>query len=132
MDNLTIEGDILYPVEEIDLSWSANGRWTASVTPTKPGGTITITIDWPGDENGTASQTLKIINGTHVKPSVDAFTVGSDYNLTVTVSDVDDAPLKYAMVYLMWEETFVCMKILLSQKDQLNIHLLGKHHLVYL
>jgi hypothetical protein len=105
MDNLTIEGDLLYPVVESDLTWSVNGRWTASVTPMKPGGTITITIDWPGDENGTASQTLTIVNGSHVQPAVDAFTVGSDYNLTVTVLDMDEAPLKYAMVYLMWEDT---------------------------
>jgi hypothetical protein len=100
--NITVDGDILYDVEA-DYSGS-NGRWTADVTPTKPGGTITITIDWPGDDNGTASQTIEIVNGTNVVSSVDSFTVGEDYNLTVTVTDIDGAPVKNAYVYLMWED----------------------------
>jgi hypothetical protein len=105
MDNLTIEGDILYPVTEADLVYSGTkGRWTATVTPTKPGGTITLTIDWPGDENGTATQTIEIVNGTYVASAVDSFTVGMDFNLTVTVTDMDGAPVKNAQVYLMWED----------------------------
>lgn len=104
-ENITIEGDILYPVDETTLVHSGTkGNWTASVTPTMPGGSITITIDWPGDDNGTASQTLSIINGTQVIPAVDNFTVGSDFNLTVTVNDMDGAPLKYAYVTLMWQD----------------------------
>jgi hypothetical protein len=100
--NITISGDILYPVDA-DYSGS-NGRWTADVTPTKPGGAITVAIDWPGDDNGSASQTIEIINGTNVVSSVDSFTVGQDYNLTVTVTDMDGAPVKNAYVYLMWED----------------------------
>lgn len=104
-ENISVEGDILYPVDETTLTHSGTrGNWTASVTPTKPGGSITITIDWPGDDNGTATQTLKIINGTQVTPAVDKFTVGTDFNLTVTVKDMDGAPLKYAYVILMWQD----------------------------
>jgi hypothetical protein len=103
--NVTVTGDILYPVNENTLQHSGSrGNWTATVTPTKPGGSITLTIDWPGDDNGTASQTIEIINGTLVTPAVDSFTVGSDYNLTVTIKDMDGAALKYAAVYLMWED----------------------------
>jgi hypothetical protein len=102
-DNITVEGDILYPIDETTLTHGTDGRWTAKVTPTKPGGTITITIDWPGDNNGTASQTLEIVNGTNVIPAVDKFTVGSDFNITVTIQDMDGAALKYAYVKLIWQ-----------------------------
>ena len=101
--NITISGDILYPICDTTLVHGTKGRWTASVTPTKPGGTITLTIDWPGDDNGTASQIIEIVNGTHVTSAVDSFTVGSDYNLTITIKDMDEASAKYAKVYLMWE-----------------------------
>jgi len=101
--NITVEGDILYPVNETTLTHSGTlGNWTAKVTPTKPGGTITLKIDWPGDDNGTASQTIEIVNGTSVTSAVDSFTVGSDFNLTVTVTDMDGSPVKNAKVYLMW------------------------------
>jgi len=104
-ENITVEGDILYPADTVYNNDILNpGRWTATVTPTKPGGTITITIDWPGDDNGTASQTISIVNGTSVTSAVNAFTVGKDYNLTITVKDMDDAPVKNAYVYLMWED----------------------------
>jgi hypothetical protein len=100
--NITIAGDILYPVDAV---WTGtNGRWTATVTPTKPGGNITISVDWPGDNNGTASQTIEIVNGTYVRSTVDSFTVGADYNLTVTVTDMDNTPVKNAYLYLMWED----------------------------
>jgi hypothetical protein len=100
--NITISGDILYPV---DAAYTGpNGRWTADVTPTKPGGTITIAIDWPGDDNGTASQTIEIVNGTHVTPTVEKFTVGQHYNLTVTVKDMDGDPVKNGQVWLIWED----------------------------
>jgi hypothetical protein len=105
MDNVTIEGDILYPINDSTLVWSGtDGRWTAYVTPTKPGGSIAIAIDWPGDENGTASQTIEIVNGTFVTSAVDMFTVGEDYNLTITVKDMDGTPVKNANVYLMWQD----------------------------
>jgi len=101
-ENIKVEGDILYPVENgSTLQWLSDGRWMVLVTPTKPGGTITISIDWP--DNGTASQTLEIVNGIHVVPAVDEFTYGSDFNLTVTIKDMDGAALKYANITLMWE-----------------------------
>ena len=101
--NITVEGDILYPVNGTTLVHGTLGRWTATVTPTKPGGTIKLTIDWPGDDNGTASQTIEIVNGTHVTSAVDKFTVGQHYNLTVTVKDMDEDFVKNANVSLMWE-----------------------------
>jgi hypothetical protein len=103
--NITVEGDILYPVNANTLKHSGTqGRWYTHVTPTKPGGTITITIDWPGSDNGTASQSFEIVNGTHVTSAVDKFTVGADYNLTITVKDMDGAPVKNARVILMWQD----------------------------
>jgi len=101
-ENITVEGDILYPVDAV-YSGSL-GRWTAAVTPTKPGGTITLTIDWPGDDNGTATETIEIVNGTFVTSAVDMFTVGADYNLTVTVTDMDGDTVKNAYVILMWQD----------------------------
>ncbi len=32
------------------------------------------------------------------------FTVGEDYNLTVTVKDMDGAAVKNANVYLIWQD----------------------------
>jgi hypothetical protein len=99
--NITISGDILYPVDaEPGLG---NGEWTATVTPTKPNGKITVSIDWP--DNGTATQTIDIINGTAVTTSASKFTVGADFNVTVTVKDVDGDALKFAHVFLMWEDS---------------------------
>jgi len=100
VNNITVSGDLLYPVTPVHIT---KGTWTATVTPTKPGGTITLAVDWPGDDNGSASQTLDVVNGTTVTPSATKFTVGSDYNLTVTVVDIDGDPVKTANVYLMWE-----------------------------
>ncbi len=97
--NITISGDILYPVDA--YPGAGHGEWKADVTPTKPGGHITVTIDWP--DNGTASQTINIINGTTVTPAASKFTVGNDFNLTVTVTDVDGDNVKTAHVYAMWE-----------------------------
>ena len=104
-NNITISGDILYPVDAVYSNDPLNpGRWHALVTPTKPGGNISLAIDWPGDHNGSASQTIEIVNGTYVTAAVSSFTVGADYNLTVTVKDMDGAPVKNAYVYLMWED----------------------------
>ena len=102
--NITISGDILYPVDATTLTHGTLGRWTAAVTPTKPGGTITIAIDWPGDNNGTATQTIEIVNGTHVTSAVEKFTVGQHFNLTITVKDMDGDPVKNAQVWLIWED----------------------------
>lgn len=102
--NITVEGDILYPVTETTLTHSTQGTWTAVVTPTKPNGNITITIDWPGDNNGTDSEALEITDGTNVQTSASEFTIGQDFNLTVTVTDPDGDALKYANVTLIWED----------------------------
>jgi hypothetical protein len=103
--NITVSGDILYPMTDTTLVHGTDGRWDAFVTPTQPGGTITITIDWPGDDNGTASQTIEIVNGTHVTASVDSFTIGSDFNLTITVKDINNQnPVQTATIYLMWQD----------------------------
>jgi hypothetical protein len=105
--NITISGDVLYPMTAATLVHSGGeGRWDAMVTPTQPGGTITITIEWPGEDNGTASQTIEIVNGTHVTAAVDSFTIGSDFNLTITVKDLStpENPVQTATVYLMWQD----------------------------
>ena len=104
-ENISVTGDILFPITDATLVHTTNGDWTATVTPTKPDGTITIAVDWPGDDNGSASKTVSIVNGTNVATSVDRFTVGQDVNFTVTVTDVDGAPLKYANLSLVWEST---------------------------
>jgi len=107
--NITISGDILYPIHHHSgntlsgtLINQGDGTWGARVTPTKPGGTITIAIDWPGSNNGSASETIEIINGTQVTTSVEAFTVGEHINLTVRVKDTDGDPVKTAFVTLFW------------------------------
>jgi len=104
-ENITISGDILYPVSvgAGTLIDNDDGSWDAVVIPTRPGGTITIEIDWPGSNNGTASETIEIINGTQVTPSVEAFTVGEHINLTITVKDMDGDPIKTSRVYLFWK-----------------------------
>jgi hypothetical protein len=100
--NITISGDILY---DADATYTGtDGGWSAIVTPTKPGGEITISIDWPGDDNGTASQTIEIVNGAFVTPAVDKFTIGENFNLTVTVTDMDGDAVKNAQVYLIYED----------------------------
>jgi hypothetical protein len=108
MDNITIEGDILYPITDTTLTYNADplnpGRWTATVTPTKPGGTITLKIDWPGDYNGSAIETIEIVNGTYVTSAVDSFTIGADYNLTITIKDMDGTAVKNAHIILLWQD----------------------------
>ena len=102
--NITISGDILYPVDDTTLYHvGTKGDWNCVVTPTKPGGTINLSLNWPG--NGTATETLQIINGTFITPEVDSFPWGVDFKLIVTVVDMDGAPVKDAHVYLLWEET---------------------------
>jgi hypothetical protein len=100
--NITITGDLLYPVDAEYVGPA--GRWKADVTPLKPGGTITITINWQGAKNGTASQTIDIIDGLHIIPAVEKFTVGNHYNLTVSIKDTDGtSPVSRAKVWLIWE-----------------------------
>ncbi|MCX6667571.1 MAG: hypothetical protein NTV74_04960 [Euryarchaeota archaeon] len=100
--NITVSGDILYPVDGTTLT-NVGGDWTATVTPTKPGGTITITIDWPGSNNGTATETIDIINGSSVVCSVESFTIGTETTLTFTVTDKEGTLAPTANVYLWWE-----------------------------
>jgi len=105
--NITISGDILYPVTTGygTLTDNDDGSWIASVTPTTPGGTITIAIDWPGGNNGSASETINIINGTYVTTSVETFTVGEHVNITVTVKDMfGQDPLKKSKIHLWWKD----------------------------
>ena len=101
--NISITGDILYPVNEMTLYHvGTKGDWNCDITPTKPFGLITLTINWPG--NGTAHNSIHIVNGSFVTPFVDSFPWGTDFNLTVKVQDMDEEALKYADVYLIWEE----------------------------
>jgi hypothetical protein len=105
-NNISVTGDILFPICEDTLVHSGTrGNWTATVTPTKPNSVITITIDWPGDDNGTATKTVTVVNGTNVATSISRFTIGQDVNFTVTATDADGMPLKYANVTLVWEES---------------------------
>ena len=105
--NITVTGDLLWPVDEDtnageDVLWYDNG-WHLYVLPTTPGGTITIAVDWPGDDNGTASQIIDVVNGSFVTTNFDAFAIGENVTLTVTVKDMDQEALKYANVYLVWQ-----------------------------
>lgn len=101
--NISITGDILYPVNEMTLSHvGTNGDWNCTMTPTEPFGLITLSINWPG--NGTANNSIQIVNGSFVTPHVNSFPWGTDFNLTVTVTDMDGDWDKFAYVYLIWED----------------------------
>lgn len=101
--NITVTGDVLYPVTHRTLYHiGTKGDWNCCITPTQPYGSLTLTIDWPG--NGSADENIQIVNGTCVRPSVNSFPWGQDFNLTVTVTDIDGAPVKIANVYVIWEE----------------------------
>jgi len=107
--NITVTGDLLWPIDEDtnaadDVLWyeDADG-WHLYVLPTQPGGTIGISVDWPGDDNGTASQSIEVVNGSYVTTNIEAFPVGANITLTVTVKDLDQEALKYADVYLIWQ-----------------------------
>jgi len=103
-ENFEVTGDILWPVDDYSFTYVSEGTWTLSVLPSKPGGSFTISIDWPGDDNGTASQTIDIVNGSFVTTNFDSFAVGENVTLTVTVKDMDQESLKYATVSLVWED----------------------------
>jgi hypothetical protein len=101
--NISITGDTLNPVNSTTLYHVGNtGDWNCAITPTKPGGTIILDIDWPG--NGSATEDIQIVNGTFVLPAVDFFVWGLDVKVVVTILDIDGAPVKNANVYLIWEE----------------------------
>jgi hypothetical protein len=111
--NLQITGDILYPVKygtgttltsAKTLVYVGSGLWKARIIPTKPGGSIRVSIDWPGNNNGSDSEILNIINGTTVEPEIESFFYGDETTLTVTVKDMDGAFVKYATVYLFWKD----------------------------
>ncbi|MBN2604005.1 MAG: hypothetical protein JXA91_07740 [Candidatus Thermoplasmatota archaeon] len=100
-ENISITGDILHPPILFCPGMEAGGyKWFAHVTPTKPGGTIRIMIDWP--ENGTDKETINIVNGTTVIPSIDSFTVDENVTLTLTIKSLTGSLLEYANVTLFW------------------------------
>ncbi len=103
--NISIQDDILYPMNDSSLYHvGTEGDWICSLTPSisYPTKIITLGINWPG--NGSANNSIQIINGSYVTPRVDSFPWGQDYNLTITVRDLDQEALKYADLYLIWEE----------------------------
>jgi hypothetical protein len=108
--NITVAGDLLWPLDEDtnefeDVLWyDDSDGWHLYVMPTTPGGTITISVDWQGDDNGTASLAIEVVNGSYVTTNLEAFAVGTNITLTVTVKDLDQEVLKYADVYLVWQE----------------------------
>lgn len=104
--NITITGDVLFTPTDTSLTYSTSSDyWTFRCTPTKPGGSITISVDWPGSNNGTDSETINIINGTTVTASADEFTIGQDINLTFTVMDKWGTLLKTSSVNMFWNDT---------------------------
>lgn len=103
--NITVTGDLLWPYdEEFDIEYVDNQGWWLYVMPSTPGGVITISIDWPGDNNGTDSETIEIVNGSYVTTNIDSFAIGANVTLIVTVKDMDQEALKYADVYLVWQD----------------------------
>ena len=103
-ENFEVTGDILWPVDNYSFVYDSMGTWSVYVLPAKPGGSFTISIDWPGDDNGTSSQTIDIVNGSFVTTNIDSFAIGENVTLTVTVKDMDQESLKYATVWLVWED----------------------------
>lgn len=116
--NITVTGDFLWPIDENSFEYIDGQGWWLYVLPITPGGTITIAIDWPGDNNGTASQTIDVVNGSFVTTNLDSFPVGENITLTVTVKDLDKEVLKYANVYLVWED--LASPIRESEDDAFN------------
>jgi hypothetical protein len=101
--NITVTGDILTPVNETTLYHvGSQGDWICQVTPTTPGGTIHLDFIWDGV--GGDQETIQIVNGSNVHSIQSNFTWGVDWNLTVTIKDMDGAPVKYSCVYLIWEQ----------------------------
>jgi len=94
--NITISGDILYPVTP---TYVANGQWKARVTPTKNGGSYKIAVTW-NTTNTDLEKDISIVNGTTATTSADVIYVGQHTNLTVTVRDMENDPVKDATVYL--------------------------------
>lgn len=101
--NISVTGDILYPVNGSSLAYdSHNNIWFANVTPIKPGGTVTIECAWPGATNGTSSQTINIVNGTFLTVDAQSFSYGPHTNISITVTDQDGDKVKFATVYAFW------------------------------
>lgn len=108
-NNITLTGDILYP-SDVSLTNNGGGSWQATVTPTEPGGSISISVYWPGSDNGSAGpEVINIVNGTIVTPSIESFVVGSTIDLTVKVTAKDiygnENSDPYATVVLTWRGT---------------------------
>lgn len=103
--NISITGDILYPMTDSTLtkvSGAATGIWQVVLTPTKAGGSITITINWPGSNNGTDTETINIINGSIVTTNIDSFTYGNTLDITVTVKNQNNLFQDAGDVHIVW------------------------------
>ena len=101
--NITVLGDVLYPVEETTLFHvGTKGDWNCLITPTQANGVISIQIDWTG--YGSAIESIQIVNGTFVTHLVESFPWGQDCNLTFSIQDMDFNAIKNAEVYLIWEQ----------------------------
>lgn len=101
--NISVNGDILYPVDTVTLYHvGTKGDWNCCITPTQGIGKISIGIDWSG--YGSAIESIQISKGTFVLPQILSFPWGQDCNLTFLVKDIDSEAVKNAKMYLIWEE----------------------------
>lgn len=100
--NITVTGDILFPVTSATLAHQGNGVWKLTWIPTKAGGSLTITINWPGSNNGSDSETINIINGSIVTTNIPSFFYGETVDVTATVKNNAGTLQEYADVYLIW------------------------------
>ncbi|EMR73597.1 hypothetical protein MBGDN05_00530 [Thermoplasmatales archaeon SCGC AB-539-N05] len=100
--NITVSGDILYPSKPRYTNNSGSYDWTVTVTPTKPGGMITLKIDWPS--NGTDTEIISIVNGTNVAVDVESFTIDVNKTITVTVTSPSGTVQENANVTLFYSD----------------------------
>lgn len=105
-DDIYVTGDILYPCSVVqgNLINNGGGAWTASVIPTKPGGTISLKIKWTGPDNGTDSESINIVNGSFVSANIESLTYGDETDITVTVRNMGGTLQEYGTVYLVWRD----------------------------
>jgi hypothetical protein len=113
-ENITIAGNALFTgtLDTIPGVSFSGGTWRVPVIPTmaKTGGTITISGSWSttAKNYGTFKETLNIggskysTNGTIVSVTPNEFAIGTDQMHTVTVTDADGIPYKWANVQLFY------------------------------